>query len=123
MLGLWEFDNEETILQLLDRNVRRRELIATVDNVARDHLMEEQDESEDQDLDLSDPYSDQQLTLASTFHEAAEESMVTKTSATKHSGPWLELTARTNVLSFVLGIFAALVLSQLWATMTTARAE
>ncbi|OAP60013.1 hypothetical protein AYL99_05015 [Fonsecaea erecta] len=98
MLESWKLDNEETILRLLDRNVRRRELMAAnVGIVADNRVPEDQEEGADQDLDLSDPQpAQQQLTPASTLEEA-------KHLTTKDSGLWVRLTTGIHVPSFVLG--------------------
>ncbi|OAL39468.1 hypothetical protein AYO20_01338 [Fonsecaea nubica] len=119
MVEFWNFDNQEAILQLLDANVRRRELMANVDDVSNDQLPKDQEECVIEALDTPGPQEEAPTTSASTLRDAVAENPTMQPSTTRDLWWLLQWSVRSHVLPFLLGILVACALPRLWTLLTT----
>ncbi|KIW81158.1 hypothetical protein Z517_04181 [Fonsecaea pedrosoi CBS 271.37] len=119
LIKFWDFDNQEEVLQLLDTNVRRRELMAVGDNVLNDQPPRDQEECVIEALDMAEPQEEPPVTSASTLRDAVAEKPAMKPSTTGDLWWWLQWSVRSHVLPFVLGILVACALPRLWSLLTT----
>ncbi|KAH0836976.1 P-loop containing nucleoside triphosphate hydrolase [Fonsecaea pedrosoi] len=119
MIEFWNFDNQEAILQLLDANVRRRELMANVDDVSNDQLPKDQEECVIEALDTPGLQKEPPTTSASTLRDAVAEKPAMKPWTTRDLWWLLQWSVRSHLLPFVLGILVACASPRLWTLLTT----